>query len=173
MSGFHSSCDLYFKQVKEVKKSVKKTIIIIVVLGIAIASATVFYLFNMPQRNVQATKTDFSLSASAVVNEYLSNADSANKKYLQEDGDSKILAISGKIFSITEDLKQQKVILLKDSTEKAGVSCTFTAETNVHTANLSPGQTVTIKGVIRSGAGYDKDLDLYENVIMEKCDIIN
>ena len=173
MSGFHFSCDLHYKQVKEVKKSVKKTILIVAGIGILAASATVIYLFNMPHRDVQAAKTDFSISASAVVIEYLSNADSANEKYLQEEGDSKILAVSGKIFSITEDLKHQKVILLKDSTDKAGVSCTFTVETNVHTANLSPRQTVTIKGVIRSGAGYDKDLDLYENVIMEKCDIIN
>lgn len=155
------------------KKSVKKTIAIIVGVGILAASITAYYLFNMPHRDVQATATDYSLSAAAVVNEYLQNADEANKKYLSENGESKVLAISGKIFSITEDLNHQKVILLKDSTEKAGVSCTFTAETNVHTANLTLGETVTIKGVIRSGAGYDKDLDMYENVIMEKCDIIN
>jgi len=155
------------------KKSFKKTIVIVVIIGVVVASAIAFYLFNMPKRDVQATKTDFSLAASTIVNEYLKNADSANEKYLQEDGDSKILAVEGKLFSITEDLNHQKVILLKDSSDKAGVSCTFTAETNAHTSSLLPGQTVTIKGVIRSGAGYDEDLDLYENVIMEKCDIIN
>jgi len=172
LSGFHPSCVLYFKQEKAVKKSVKRNIAIGAVIGILAGAAIVIYLFNMPQRDVQATKTDFSLAASTVVNEYLSNADSANEKYLQEDGDSKILAVKGQIYSITEDLKHQKVILLKDSAEKAGVSCTFTSETNAHVSSLLPGETVTIKGVIRSGAGYDEDLDLYENVIMEKCDII-
>lgn len=155
------------------RNKIFKIIATIIFVGILIGSSVAYYLFNMPQRNVQATKTNFSLSASDIVNEYLFNADSANAKYLQEEGDSKILAVKGKIYSISVDQKNQKVILLKDSSEKAGVSCTFTQETNNHADNLKEGQIVTIKGVIRSGAGFDKDLDLYENVIMEKCDIIN
>jgi hypothetical protein len=37
---------------------------------------------------------------------------------------------------------------------------------------LKIGTKVSIKGVIRSGAGYDEDLDMYEDVILEKCDLI-
>ncbi len=129
-------------------------------------------MFNMPQRDVQSAKTDFSLSSSEIVNQYLADANIANEKYLQEEGDSKILAVTGKVFAISEDLNNQKVILLKDSSEKAGVSCTFTKETNKNAENLQIGETITIKGVIRSGAGFDEDLDLYEDVIMEKCDVI-
>ena len=150
-------------------KVVAATIFVALTIGLSVA----YYLFNMPQRDVQATKTDFSISSSEIVNEYLQNADSANAKYLQEEGDSKILAVKGKIFSISVDQKNQKVILLKDSSENAGVSCTFTQSTNNHADNLKEGHTVTIKGVIRSGADFDTDLDMYENVIMEKCDIIN
>lgn len=155
------------------RNKIFKLVAAIIFAGIIIGLSIAYYLFNMPQRDVQDSKTDFSLSASSIVNEYLLNADSANAKYLQEEGDSKILSVKGKIFSISVDQKNQKVILLKDSLEKAGVSCTFMQTTNSHAENLKIGETVTIKGVIRSGAGFDKDLDFYENVIMEKCDIIN
>lgn len=142
------------------------------ILLVVSGSGVVYYLFNMPHRNIQESKTDFSVLATEVVNEYLANAEMANDKYLQEEGDSKILAVTGKIFAMSEDQNNQKVILLKDPSEKAGVSCTFTEATNMHAKDLQIGQTITLKGVIRSGAGFDKDLDMYENVILEKCDVV-
>jgi len=59
-------------------------------------------------------------------------------------------------------------VLLKSATNNAGVSATFTKETNAHTDNIKVGDKITIKGVIRSGASFDPDLDMYENVIIEK-----
>lgn len=155
------------------KKKTKKVILYVFLIGVLIAAGTTYYLFNMPQRDVQAAKTDFSLSSEQIVNEYLADATLANQKYLQEEGDSKILAVTGKIASIAIDQNGQKVILLKASSEEAGVSCTFTDATNAHADGLQLGQTITVKGVIRSGAGFDEDLGIYEDVIMEKCDIIN
>lgn len=155
------------------RKKTWKVVLFVLLFGILTAAGIVFYLFNMPQRDVQASKTDFRLSSEQIVDEYLADAKQANKKYLQEEGDSKILAVTGTISSIDVDQNSQKVILLKGSSAKAGVSCTFTKETNAHTEGLEIGQTITVKGVIRSGAGFDEDLDLYEDVIMEKCDVIN
>lgn len=76
------------------------------------------------------------------------------------------------VADINTDMNQQEVVLLKSKGEKAGISCTFMANTNVNASRLHKGEIVTIKGVIRSGAGYDEDLELYEDVIMEKCDIL-
>ena len=149
-----------------------KVITIIVLIGVVIGGGIVLYLFNMPHRNVQETTTDYTLRAVDIVNEYLSTPQIANDKYLDAEGESKILEIEGTISSITEDFNNQKVILLKSDNQEAGVSCTFTAATNQSTANLSVGQKVIIKGVIRSGASYDEDLEMYENVIMEKCDLV-
>lgn len=154
----------------------KKSIKIFVGLGgaaVVIGGLLIYRMMSMPQRDVQATKTDFSLSASELVHEYLADASMANEKYLQEEGDSKILAVTGIIFSITEDQNNQKVLLLNDGSENAGVSCTFTAATNASTFGFEIGQTVTVKGVIRSGAGFDEDLEMYEDVILEKCDIVS
>lgn len=151
----------------------KKKILIILTVGVLIAVAVVLYMFNKPARDVQATKTDFSLQASEIVNEYLTDAKKANDKYLDENGNSKVLEITGIVAKISEDFSQQKVILLKLASDKAGVSATFTKETNSHTNLIKVGDEITVKGVIRSGASYDADLEMYENVILDKSDIVS
>ena len=154
------------------KKKFVKWGLILMIGGIIVGGGAVLYIFNMPHRNVQAASADFQLEAKQLVNEYLADAGASNNKYLQEEGESKIIAVTGIVASIDEDMKQQKVVLLKDAGEKAGVSCTFMASTNANAENLRKGNKVTIKGVIRSGAGYDEDLELYEDVIIEKCDVL-
>lgn len=149
-----------------------KVFAIITLIGIVISGGVVLYLFNMPHRDVQETTTDFTLKAKDIVKEYLTDSQIANDKYLDAEGESKILEVEGNIFSISEDFNNQVVVLLKSNENEAGVSCTFTAETNQSTSSLAVGQKVIIKGVIRSGASYDEDLEMYENVIMEKCDVV-
>lgn len=155
------------------KKKTFKNLLILLTVGIIIAGAVGLYMFNKPARDVQATKTDFSYQASEIVNEYLTDAKKANEKYLDEEGNSKVLEITGTVADITEDFNHQKVILLKAVTDKAGVSATFTKETNSHTENIKVGEEITVKGVIRSGASFDADLDMYENVILDKSDIVS
>lgn len=154
------------------KRKLLRIIVILVIAGIVIGGGSAYYMFNMPHRNIQTSKTDFNLTSTQIVNEYLSNAQSANEKYLAEDGESKILEIRGAVSKISEDFSGQKVILLRNEEDKAGVSCSFTTETNSKAEILKVGDIVTIKGVIRLGASYDEDLELYENVILEKCDIV-
>lgn len=151
----------------------KKNIFRLVAAGALIAGAIVIYIFNQPARDVQNTKTDFSYNASEIVLEYLTDTDKANNKYLDEAGESKVLEIKGTVSTISEDFNKQKVILLKSKNDKAGVSCTFTTETNAHTKDIKIGDQITIKGVIRSGASFDEDLEMYENVIIEKSDIVS
>jgi len=155
------------------KRKLIKAALIIVAVGITGAAGVGVYMFNKPHRDVQSAAVDFNLAGKALVQEYLDDPQGANQKYLDDTGDSKIMAVTGRVHSITRDMNQQWVVLLKDEGDKAGVSCTFSAATNASAEKLSIGQTVTIKGVIRSGAGYDADLDLYEDVIIEKSDVIN
>lgn len=150
----------------------KKKILSVLFIGIFIAVAVVLYIFNKPARDVQAAATDFSYKCSEIVNEYLTDADKANEKYLDENGNSKVLEITGTVASITEDFMANKVILLMEENDKAGVSATFTPETNANASKVKVGDKITIKGVIQSGATYDADLEMYENVIINKSDII-
>lgn len=154
------------------KKKILKIGAILLIAGLLIGGGTVLYMFNMPHRNVQSTSADFSVTASQLVAEYLENPSKANDKYLADDGDSKVLEISGAVAKISEDFNGQTVILLKSEADKAGVSCTFTKETNQNVSTIKLGETVKIKGVIRSGASFDPDLEMYENVIVEKSDLI-
>ncbi|MCF6308409.1 MAG: YceI family protein [Flavobacteriaceae bacterium] len=77
---------------------------IIIALGIVIGGGIFLYMFFQPHRDVQATKTDFQLEAKQIVDEYLKDAYAANDKYLQEEGDSKIIEVSGVISEISEAL---------------------------------------------------------------------
>lgn len=153
------------------KKLIRKVIIAISVVAVAGLSYA-GYMFFKPHRDVQSASTDFTLQASTIVAEYLANPEQANEKYLDDAGLSKILEVTGTVASITEDFNNQKVVLLKSAGDKAGVSATFTTETNISAEALKVGQTVKIKGVIRSGASYDENLEFYENVIMEKSDVV-
>jgi len=154
------------------RKKVIRIIAVIGVIGLLIGGGIGLYMFNMPHRDIQSARLDYSLSSTQIVSEYLTDKGAANQKYLAADGDSKILEISGEVSKIFEDFNGQKVVLLKGVHDKAGVSATFTIETNSHLSGVEVGQSITVKGVIRSGASYDEDLELYENVILEKSDIV-
>jgi hypothetical protein len=157
------------------KKKKKKVLIIIAILGVGgllIAGGIGLYMFNKPHRDVQSADVDYTLTVSEIVSEYLTSKDASNEKYLASNGDSKILEITGVVSKISEDFSGQKVVLLKGEQVKAGVSATFTTETSSSLVDVQVDQTITIKGVIRSGASYDEDLEMYEHVVIEKSDIV-
>jgi hypothetical protein len=154
------------------KRKIIKIGIILLLAGLLIGGGTVLYLFNMPHRNVQSASTDYTLSASQIVTEFLDHPSDANEKYLADDGDSKILEITGIVKKISIDFNNQKVVLLQSDTDKAGVSFSFTQETSKNISEVQIGQSITIKGVIRAGAAYDEDLEMYEYVILEKGDLV-
>ena len=154
------------------RKKLIRTVAIIGVAGLLIGGGLGLYMFYMPQRDVQSARTDFSLTSSQIVMEYLTDYEAANQKYLAANGNSKILEIAGEVNLISENYNGQQVVLLKSGQDKAGVSATFTSETNGNLDGIQIGQTITVKGVIRSGASYNEDLELYENVILEKSDIV-
>jgi len=155
-----------------IKNKIIKSTLIILVVGVLIVGGIAYYMFNMSHRNVQSTSTDYQLTATSIVDEYLKDHNLANDKYLDDKGESKIIEITGEIANISTDFNDQKVILLKGKNAKAGVTCTFTQKTNESVSSLKKGQRVTVKGVIRSGANFDEDLEMYENVILEKCSLI-
>ncbi|MDF1548923.1 MAG: hypothetical protein P1P88_13950, partial [Bacteroidales bacterium] len=139
------------------KKKIIKITSIIVIAGLLIGGGIGAYLFFMPHRDVQSASTDYKLTSTAIVEEYLNNKDAANEKYLAADGDSKIFEITGAVKNISENFDGNKVVLIQGEEDKAGVSATFTKETNGSLAGIEVGQTITVKGVIRSGAAYDED----------------
>ena len=160
-------------KIKLMKKKILKWGLKVSVIGIVTGGLIILYLFNMPHRDVINTSADFNTTSTELVNEYLNNYQSANNKYLEEEGDSKIIAVTGNVYKKEKDLKNQWVVLLKESENTAGVSFTFTQETNKQAESLKIGTITTLKGVIRSGANYDEDLELFEDVVIEKSSLLN
>ena len=107
-----------------------KRIIPVVIAFLVLGLSYGLYLYFMPHRNVQATETDYVLQASALVQEYMNDPETANIKYLDAEGESKIIEVEGKVSNLSEDYNGNVVILLKDVQEPAGVSCTFDEESN-------------------------------------------
>ncbi len=149
-----------------------KPVLIAFTATAVIGLAVVAYLLNMPHRDIQSSQTDYAISANLLVEEFLASSDTAYEKYLDEAGESKILEVEGEVYEISKDFNEQTVVLLKTTDKEAGVSCTFLPSEIDFGQHLKVGQKIKVKGVIRSGANYDADLEMYEHVIMEKCDLV-
>jgi hypothetical protein len=150
-------------------KKYQKTGLLIILTVFLTGSAVGFYLYNLPHRNVATSKSDYTLTAKSLVDEFLANYTASTNKYLAKNGNSKILEVTGLIEKISENYAGNTVIELKDSTAVAGVSCTL-LDLNLFKPNqLKIGKTITLKGVIRSGAIYDTDMELYRSVILDQC----
>ncbi|MBL1281126.1 MAG: hypothetical protein COA33_012670 [Fluviicola sp.] len=153
------------------KRIVKRSLIILGLVGL-IGVTIILYIMFAPHRDTQSSPVDFNLSAQELVRESLDDAAATNDKYLSEDGDSKIMAITGIVASIEKDFDDNQVVLLKAETDDAGVKCTFMKGTNKNAEALKIGEQTTIKGVYRVAASYDEDFEEYEDVIVEECDVL-
>jgi hypothetical protein len=150
----------------------KKLFLSVFVILILAGGITAYVIYNMPHRDVQATNIDFETTSYDIVEEFLSDYNLANSKYLDENGESKIILVEGIVKEKYKDKKDQVVIVLGKKNDYANVSCTFMESTNKNTNDVEVGSLIKIKGVIRSGASFDEDMELYEDVIIEKCNII-
>jgi hypothetical protein len=148
--------------------------IIVTVIGLLfIGVGFEIYIYYTPPKDIKGDEAEYYLSVNDIVSEYLNDAELANTKYLSEDGYSKIMEISGIVMSKSVNFNGQYVVVLIDNgNDKAGVSCTFASDAGHCAEGLKMGEQIRIKGVIRSGATYDSDFDIYENVVLEKCSVV-
>ena len=129
----------------------KNKIILIVVVLIVVGYFTLplvkeYMVNNLGKRDVKSEAAAFTLKTKDIIAEFTTNADAANKKYLE-----KPVAISGVVSSV----KDKEVIV--DGT----VNCGFTTAD----ASIKNGQSVTIKGRV---VGYD---DLLGELKLDQCSI--
>ncbi len=149
------------------KKKIIKIVALIIAGGILIGMGIGYYMYNMPHRDVQGSSTDYRLSVTELVDEYLASPETANAKYLAEDGNSKILEVSGTVQRARKNMNDQLTVVLQNPGEKAGINATFTPQASAMMSDLEPGQEITIKGVIRSGVYFDENLNMYINAIID------
>jgi hypothetical protein len=125
----------------------KKIALVTLVLLLAVAAYVWFFVWNKPQTNIagaNALKTE----AVTLFNEYSTNEQAANTKYLE-----KVLEVSGKVTSVTKNAEGLAVVLLQSDDPLFGINCTI-EQKNVQ---VKQGEEVVLKGLC---TGYLTDVVL-------------
>lgn len=127
----------------------KHKILLIVFLTISLlAISSYYYIMYGGARNVSNEETAFTVSSKSIVNEFDSNIEKANKKYLE-----KAIVIKGTITEITG----KEVIIDK----------TIICDLKNLDISIKKDQVVTLKGRV---VGYD---DLMGELKLDQCFVIN
>jgi len=142
----------------------KRIIIGGIVIVILMAAAYGWYQYNRTVQGLTDVRADFSVNATALINEFVSNEDVANKKYL-----NKILSVKGMIKNVEP---AQATIVLGDTADMSSVRCVLDSSTTTMTGSLQRGAVITIKGAI---TGFNKDETglLGSDVQLNRCIIAN
>lgn len=125
------------------KRKTLQTLLWVFLSGIIIAIAVIYYLFNMPHRNISKETAIYELDAKQLISEFRKDETSATAKYLD-----KTIAIKGQIKSIRTLDNHSMVFSLEDEME--GVSCTVDSADVLKKSSLltqlAKGSVVTFKG---------------------------
>jgi hypothetical protein len=132
----------------------KWILVILLIVGIALAFVVIKYTFRKAAPNVADKKADVELTAMALVEAFENNEQAANALYL-----GKIVIINGTVESVSHDSLSS--IYIKDPASVSGVICGFDQTTSDITT-VHKGEEIHIKGVC---TGYLMD------VILNKCSI--
>ena len=124
----------------------KKTVRIVLwvfLIGLIVAFASIYYVFNMPRRNLSKEKALYTLEAKQLISDFKKDETSATTKYLD-----KAIAVKGEIKNIRILDNQSMVFSLEDGME--GVSCTVdsaeVANYSQKLADFKIGSTGSFKG---------------------------
>jgi len=109
------------------KPNLLRILLWIILVGIIVGSASVYYIFNMPRRNISKEKAVYALEAKQLISEFKKDEDSATKKYLD-----KTILVKGEIKSIRILNNHGMVFSLEDEME--GVSCSVDSADVVNNA---------------------------------------
>jgi len=126
----------------------KKLKIVITFIAVIVVAFILirFYLNNGGKRDIHSEETAFSVSSKVIVNEFTSNAETSNKKYLD-----KPVAVSGTVTSVSGN-----EVILDDV-----VNCNFlTAD-----STIIKDKKVLVKGRV---LGYD---DLLGELKLDQCNL--
>ena len=134
---------------------IKKIIIGILVLGI-IGAFIAYKMYNKPHVNVEEASADISITADKILNDFSSDENLANLKYLD-----KIIEVKGVISEINIE---KGIITIETNDDFGNVICHLSEEASRKISGLQEGQIIVVKGIC---TGFLMD------VILVKCEFIN
>jgi len=139
------------------KKIFKVLIITIGSLAVLLLAAYL-YIRYMPEKSMSKQDASFSISATALANEYNLNPEASDKKYID-----RVIQVTGVISEISTDQNNATVFILRENSSATGVLCTLDENSAKKAAKYKVGSPVTIKG---SCTGM-----IFE-VVLNKCVIV-
>jgi hypothetical protein len=144
----------------------KRIIIGGIVVVIVLTAIYGWYQYNRTVQGLANVRADFSVNAKELINEFVSNEELANKKYL-----NKILLVKGMVKNV-EAAQSGGTIVLGDTNDMSAVRCVLDSSANPTAGSLQKGATITIKGAI---TGFNKDETglLGSDVQLNRCVISN
>lgn len=138
-----------------------KIFLIVALVGLVVGLSTVYYVFNMPHRDVENEAPAFTIEANILFDEYNTDEDATNLKY----GDQ-VLQVSGDIAELSIDGYQVSITL---NDEMEGINCSLDSvaiDQNMELINqLKIGDNITLKGKCDG-------FDMIMGVVLTRCYII-
>jgi len=122
-----------------------------------------------PHRDVKTAEVFAEFGVDDFTAEFVDTPEAALEKYLVEDGDSKIVTMSGKIATIENNLKGDLVIELRGNRTEAGARFTLIEDQKEAGLKLAVGDSTKITGVVSAGATYDADFGRYLDAVLEQA----
>ena len=138
-----------------------KIFLIIAALGVVIGGGAVYYIFNMPARDVQNEKPAFTISAETLYGDFSNDEESANLKYANQ-----VIQVTGIVVDKTTEDYQVSITL---SDEMEGINCALDSASYVENKDfvegINVGDEITLKGKCDG-------FDMIMGVVLTRCYVI-
>lgn len=135
----------------QTKMTMKKKLLILLLIGAIVAGAAYWYTFHKPHRNVQTEESSFTLSSASLIGEFSADLPAATEKYID-----KVIEIEG----IITDVNATNAML------DGSVYCSFMEGELGKVIEIGQGKTISIKGRV---IGFD---ELFGEIRLDQCALI-
>ncbi len=118
-----------------------KRILYVLLAVVLIGGAVGYTLWNKPHQDIGAAKADIAIDAVALYNEYNTDENAANAKYLD-----KVVAITGKVKEAAKDGDGSVKVSLDAGSDMGVVACELSPFASHARTDFQAGEQVTFKG---------------------------
>ncbi len=142
----------------------KKWIISILAIIVAVGAGSAYYLWNKGEVNIEKASA-IPVSATDLYTAYSKDTISAKTKFT-----GKIVAVSGIANAVSANQQNLIVVQISTGIEGAYINCTAEAANTI--PGVSSGDKVTIKGICKGIGEGDKDLGILGDVYLTRCHLV-
>ncbi len=112
------------------------------VLVIAMIASLGYYMWNKPKQSIERKDADYVMAPENLLQEFQSNEEHANKKYLD-----KIVSVKGKINSLKSDIKGVTSVQIETGDPMSSITCQLSKDQSEKHPDLKEGKDIQVKGI--------------------------